>query len=117
MAKEIRGDSEELWYGTEWVGNSLFCFHGKKLGSKGKGCGEAALCSYLELLKVKVAQLCPTLWPGILQARKLGVGSLFSLQEIVPTQGSNPGLPHGRGILYQLSHKGSQFLRPVQNHA
>ena len=24
-----------------------------------------------------------------------------------PTQGSNPGLPHCRQILYQLSHKGS----------
>ena len=29
------------------------------------------------------------------------------LQGIFPTQGSNPGLPHCRWILYQLSHKGS----------
>ena len=36
-----------------------------------------------------------------------GVGSLSLLQEIFPTQGSNPGLPHCRWILYQLSHKGS----------
>ena len=36
-----------------------------------------------------------------------GVGSLSLLQGIVPTQGSNPGLPHCRQILYQLSHKGS----------
>ena len=36
-----------------------------------------------------------------------GVGSLSLLQGIFPTQGSNPGLPHGRWILYQLSHKGS----------
>ena len=35
------------------------------------------------------------------------VGSLFLLQGIFPTQGSNPGLPHCRQILYQLSHKGS----------
>ena len=35
-----------------------------------------------------------------------GVGSL-SLQEIFPTQGSDPGVPHCRWILYQLSHKGS----------
>ena len=34
-----------------------------------------------------------------------GVGSLSILQGIFPTQGSNPGLPHCRGILYQLSHK------------
>ena len=36
-----------------------------------------------------------------------GVGSLSLLQGIFPTQGSNPGLPHCRWILYQLSHKGS----------
>jgi len=35
------------------------------------------------------------------------VGSLSLLQEIFPTQGSNPGLPHCRQILYQLSYKGN----------
>ena len=32
---------------------------------------------------------------------------LLLLQRIFPTQGSNPGLPHCKQILYQLSHKGS----------
>ena len=36
-----------------------------------------------------------------------GVGSLSLLQGIFPTQGLNPGLPHCRWILYQLSHQGS----------
>ena len=36
-----------------------------------------------------------------------GVGSLSLLQGIFPTQGLNPGLPHCRQILYQLSHKKS----------
>ena len=36
-----------------------------------------------------------------------GVSSLSLLQGIFLTQGSNPGLPHCRQILYQLSHKGS----------
>ena len=36
-----------------------------------------------------------------------GVGSLSLLQGIFPTQGLNPGLPHSRQILYQLSHRGS----------
>ena len=35
------------------------------------------------------------------------VGSLSLLQGIFPTQGSNPGLPNCRWILYQLSHRGS----------
>ena len=37
-----------------------------------------------------------------------GVGSLFLLQGIVTTQGSNSGLPHCRWILYQLSHRETQ---------
>ena len=36
-----------------------------------------------------------------------GVGSLSLLQEIFPTQESNPGLPHCRQILYQLSYQES----------
>ena len=36
-----------------------------------------------------------------------GVGSLSLLQGIFPSQGSNPGLPHCRQILYQVSHKRS----------
>ena len=40
-----------------------------------------------------------------------GVGSLSFLQGIFPTtQGWNPGLPHCRQILYQLSHKGSPCI-------
>ena len=36
-----------------------------------------------------------------------GLGSLSLLEGIFPTQGLNPGLPHVKEILYQLSHKGS----------
>ena len=57
----------------------------------------------------RVAQLCPTLcnpmdcpWNSL--AQNIGVGSL-SLP--FPTQGLNPGHPHCRQILYQLSHKRS----------
>ena len=54
-----------------------------------------------------------SLWPHGLYSpwnspgQDIGVGSLSLLQRIVPTQGSNPGLPHYRWILYQLSHKGN----------
>ena len=43
--------------------------------------------------------------------QKTGVGSLSLLQGIFPTQGLNPGLPHYKWILYQLSHKGSLRTR------
>ena len=39
--------------------------------------------------------------------KNTGVGSLSLLQGIFSTRGSNPGLPHCRWIIYQLSHKGS----------
>ena len=54
-----------------------------------------------------------SLWPHGLYSswnspgQNTGVGSCSLLQGIFPTQGSNPGLPHCRWILYQLSHKGS----------
>ena len=43
--------------------------------------------------------------------QNIGVGSLFLLQGIFPTQGSNPGLLHCRWILYQQSHK--EVSRPA----
>ena len=58
-------------------------------------------------MKVKVTQSCRTLcdpWDytvhGILQARILEWVAF-------PIQGSNPGVPHCRQILYQLNYKGS----------
>ena len=63
--------------------------------------------------EVKVVQLCVTLQPHGLYSpwnspgQNTRVGSLSLLQGIFPTRGSNPGLPHCRQILYQLSHKGS----------
>ena len=95
----------------------------------------------LQCVKVKseneVAQSCSTLGDpmdrslpgssahGIFQARVLEWGAIaFSLgkntgadchallQGIFPTQGSYPGLPHWRQILYRLSHQ--SFLK-IQN--
>ena len=44
-----------------------------------------------------------------------GVGCHFLLQGIFPTQGLNPGLPHGRQMLYPLSHQGipSEILTAI----
>ena len=51
--------------------------------------------------------LCGLYSPWNSSGQNTGVGNLSLFQEIFPTQGSNPGLLHCRGILYQLSHKGS----------
>ena len=72
---------------------------------------------YIEV-KVKVAQSCLSLWLHGLYSpwnspfhgQNTGVGSLSLLQRIFPTQGSNPGLPHCRQILYQLNYKGSPII-------
>ena len=64
---------------------------------------------------VKVTQSCLTLcdpmnclWNSL--GQNTAVGSLSLLQRIFPIQGSNPGAPRCRWILYQLSHKGSPRL-------
>ena len=66
-----------------------------------------------------VAQLCATLCDpmdysllgssvhGDSPGKNTGVGCHALLQGILPTQGSNLGLPHCRQILYHLSHQGS----------
>ena len=45
----------------------------------------------------------PRNFPG----QNTGVSSRSLLQGIFPTQGLNPGLPHCRWVLYQLSYQGS----------
>ena len=75
--------------------------------------------------KVKVTHSCPTLWdpnglnsPWNSPGQTTGMGSRSLLQGIFPTQGLNPGLPHCRQILYQLSHKGnSRILEWVAYHS
>ena len=70
--------------------------------------------STLRRVKVKAAQLCPTLCdpmdytrPWNSPGQNTGMGNLSLLQAIFPNQGLNPGLPFCRQILYQLSYKGS----------
>ena len=44
-----------------------------------------------------------------------GVGSYSLLHGIFPTQGSHPGFPHCRQILYQLSYQGSPLLNVLES--
>ena len=72
-----------------------------------------SMCSNVDPLIIEDRASCsvmltlcdPSLWdiPG----RDTGVGCPFLLQGIFSTQGSNPGLPHCRKILYCPSHQGS----------
>ena len=53
-----------------------------------------------------------SLWPHGLYSPWNSLGEITAVghvlhQGIFPNQGSNPGLPHCRWILYQLSHQGS----------
>ena len=54
------------------------------------------------------ADSLPSKQPG--KPKNTGVGSLALLQGIVPTQESNPGVPHYRQLLYHLSYVGSPML-------
>ena len=76
------------------------------------------LSTFLWLLKWSESPsvVSDSLWPHGLYSpwnspgQNTGVGSLYFLWGIFPTQGSNPGLPHCRWIFYQLSHKGSPTI-------
>ena len=63
---------------------------------------------------------------GLLQVRILEWGSLFLLQGIFPTQGSNPGLPHSllaepqekplnKGLMYNNEDLTYNAVRTVDN--
>ena len=49
--------------------------------------------------------------PWYSPGQNTGVHNLSLLQGTFPTQGSTPGLPHCRQILYQLGHEGSPCAR------
>ena len=73
------------------------------------------------LVKVLTVHSCPTLCDpmdcsppgssvcGDSPGKNTGVGCRAFLQGIFPAQGSNPGFPHCRQILYRLSHQ----VRPL----
>ena len=83
--------------------------HSLKTGTFKDGCVCMCLCvcvyhsvmsKFLPLHGLKpIRLLCPWNFPG----KNTGVGSHFLLQRIFPMQGSNPGLPNCRLILYSLS--------------
>ena len=73
------------------------------------------------IFKWSCSVVSDSLWPHGLYSplnslgRNTGVGSLSLFQEIFPTQGSNPGLPNYRRILFQLSYKGSPLKSTPRN--
>ena len=86
------------------TGLDKVCFHSNP---KERQCQRMLKGKWKSLSRVRLLAT-----PWIVQSREFssilqntGVGSCSLLQEIVPTQRSNPGLAHCRRILYQLSHK------------
>ena len=74
----------------------------------------------LEIESESCSVVSDFLWPHGLYSpwnspgQNTGVGSLSLLQRIFPTRRLNPGLPHCRRILYQLSYQGRRVLY-IQN--
>jgi len=67
------------------------------------------LCSPMDCCPPGSSVLCP--------GKNTGVGCHALLQGIFPTQGSNPGVPNRRKILYHLSQQGSDFTFTFHFHA
>ena len=82
-------------------------------------CLHVSLTEFLRVVLCLVAQSCPALCNpmdcsqpgssvhGDSPGKNTRMGCHAFLQGIFPTQGSKPGLPHSRQILYQLSQQGS----------
>ena len=89
--------------------------------TKGRGALDLFVYLFNTIMKLKVAQSCLTLRPQGLYSpwdspgQNTGVGSLSLLHGSFSTQGStNPGLPHCRQILYQLSQQGTPSWEHVK---
>ena len=69
----------------------------------------ASLPSHVGLFATShaVAHICGLLCPWGSPGNNTEVGCHALLQGIFPTQGSNPGPPHCRWLLYRLGHQGS----------
>ena len=100
---------------------SINSFSHRKSVSSGRPwgiCLQSLISAEGSLLSL-VAQSCPALCDpmdcsppgscvhGDSPSKNTGMGCQALLQGIFPIQGSNPGLPHCRRILYHLSHQGS----------
>ena len=91
------------------------CFKGGYEFDRPSGVGSRSLLQG-DLPNSGIKPRSPALQAGSLPAeppgkpRNTGVGSLYLLQGIFPTQESNQGLLHCRRILYQLSYQGSPIV-------
>ena len=85
-----------------------------------RGC--QAVCPWISGVCVSLSVMPNSLWPHGLEptcilspwdspGRNTGVGYHSLLQGSFPTQGSNPGLPHCRRILYCLRYLGSPRIK------
>ena len=109
--QQILNNSLNTYYAEKsWDKVSLSSFY-----REGKWGRETNLSKVkMPLSEWKVTQ-SDSLWPRGLYSwwnspgQNTGVGSCSLLQAIFPTQELDPGLPHCRKILYQLSHQGSPF--------
>ena len=70
-------------------------------------CPSSTHSEWESLSRVRLFAILWTIQSMEFSGQNTGVGSLSLLQGIFPSQRSNPGLPHRRHTLYELSHKGS----------
>ena len=90
---DLPNSGTELTSRTSWALASLL------------GKWKCKLLSHVQLFAIPC-----TIRPWNSPGQNTGVRRLSLLQGTFPTQGSNPGLPHCKRVLYQLSHKGSSLL-------
>ena len=103
------GVEGEIETGHEKTFEGLEFFHVMHVGMVSQVCA----CMHVCVCVQQHVQLFATPWTILWNSpgQNTGVDSLSLFQGIFPTQGLNPGLPHCRWILYQLSRQGGPDSR------
>ena len=116
ILQALNNEIYTLWISTEIFKTNFKSKNGSYTYNQIKNtkiCEEIIIGSFHRMSKmkwaeVKVTQSCPTLCdPMNSPGQNTGVDSHSLFQGFFPIWRSNPGLPHCRPILYQLSHQGS----------
>ena len=98
-----------FWFIFYWriIATEVCCFLSKF--NMNQPCEWVKCLSHVWLLQPMDCSLTRFLRPWDFPGKNTGVGCHFLLQEIFPTQGLKPGLPHCRQMLYHLSHQGKSI--------
>ena len=105
---------KSLNFGTVYYAMVVDQYHYQVLWLWGEKWSEVEWLSRVRLFATPWTVACQAALSMRSPGKNTGVGCHSLLQGIFLTQGSNPGLPHCRQMLYPLSHQGGMFSQTMK---